>query len=187
MAEPSRERLGSLHDEVLRLGRIVEDLGTLASAEAAALRLERHRVDLAEVARDASAALAPQFAAGEIELVADLHPAPVEGDRDRLTQVVANLLGNALKFTPVGGRVVVEVAANGDVELAVRDTGPGIPADELPHVFERFWRGRGAAEVGGSGVGLAVVAELVRAHGGEVAAATRPEGGAAFTVRLPRA
>jgi two-component system sensor histidine kinase BaeS len=99
--------------------------------------------------------------------------------------VLANLLSNALKFTPEGGRVEVELGTEGgDATLVVRDSGPGIPPDELPHVFERFFRGRGAG-AGGSGIGLTVVRELVRAHGGTVDVESVASVGTTVTIRLP--
>lgn len=187
VSEPTVERLVSLHDEVLRLGTIVDDLETLASAEAAGLRLERKPVGLERVAADAAEMLQPQFAAAELELLVELEPVEVEGDPGRLGQVVTNLLTNALKFTPRGGRVTLAVAPQGEIaRLSVADTGPGIPPDELPHVFDRFWRGIGAAGIGGSGIGLAVVAELVHAHFGRVEASSTDGEGAVFTVLLPR-
>lgn len=187
VAQPSTEQVGSLYEEVLRLGRVIEDLETLASAEAAGLRLERAPVDLAGLVEETTGLLAPQFEAAEVGLAARLEPATVSGDRLRLAQVVRNLLTNALKFTPAGGRVEIAVARHdGVVELAVSDTGVGIPADELPHVFERFWRGSNGRITAGSGVGLAVVDQLVRAHGGSVTAASEAGHGAVFTVELPR-
>lgn len=184
--EPTPERLASLHEEVLRLGRIVEDVEALAAAEAAGLGLRDADVDLAEVAGNIVELLRPQFEAGEVELRAELEPVVVRGDADRLAQVVSNLLANASKFTPAGGHVVVSLRRDGArAVLRVADDGAGIPADELAHVFTRFWRGRGAAAVGGSGIGLAVVDELVRAHGGTVEVAAPSEGGAVFTVAIP--
>jgi signal transduction histidine kinase len=189
VTDASPEHIGSLYEEVQRLGRLIEDLETLASAEAAGLRLEKHRVELDAVVRSTTKLLAPRFGAAEVTL--ELHSGTrllVSGDERRLGQVVRNLLTNALAFTEAGGRVDVEVAArDGVVCLAVSDTGVGIPADELPHVFERFWRGRGARTTSGSGIGLAVVDELVRAHGGTVSAESHPGRGARFTVELPRA
>lgn len=187
LAEPTPERLTSLHEEVLRLERVVDDLGTLASAEAAGLRLERRPVDLGEIVGEVITALDPQYRAAGVELETISNPAPVTGDATRLGQVVENLLTNALKFTPAGGVVAVSVGtADGDARLVVEDTGPGIPDDELPRVFDRFWRGRSSHGVAGSGIGLAVVAELVRAHDGRVDAANAPGRGARFTVSLPR-
>ena len=104
----------------------------------------------------------------------------------RLGQVVANLLSNALKFTPAGGLVKVELRADGPwAALRVSDSGPGIPPDELPHVFDRFFRGR-SARPSGSGIGLTVVRELVEAQGGDVEVTSTLGQGATFTVRLPR-
>ncbi|MGH8887919.1 MAG: sensor histidine kinase [Egibacteraceae bacterium] len=188
VVEPSRERLGSIADEVRRLRRSVEDFEALSAADAAGLSLERKPVDLAAIARDATASLAAQVQAAELRLQEDLAPVTVTGDPSRLRQVVTNLLANAVKFTPAGGTITVRTVADGvQARLEVADTGPGIPADERPHVFERFWRGANAAGVGGSGVGLAVVAELAAAHGGDVKVGTNPAGGATFTVRLPHA
>jgi two-component system sensor histidine kinase BaeS len=186
--EPSPDRLASLHEEVLRLGRLVGDLETLSSAEAARLGLLREVVDLAAVAAQSAERLARYFEASELTLMRNLAAVEVVGDPSRLGQVVDNLLGNALKFTPVGGEVVLEVRPEADVALLrVADTGPGIPESELPHVFERFWRGERARGVAGSGIGLAVVAELVRAHGGQVEVSSPPGVGAMFTARIPRA
>ena len=107
---PSSEQVGSLYEEVLRLGRVIEDLETLASAEAAGLRLDRVPVDLAALVDETTRLLAPQFEAAEVALATTLEPAIVEGDPLRLAQVVRNLLSNALKFTPAGGRVDVTLA-----------------------------------------------------------------------------
>jgi two-component system sensor histidine kinase BaeS len=184
---PSPDRLASLHEEVLRLGRLVGDLETLSAAEAARLDLSREVVDLAAVAARSADRLATYFEAGELALVRRLSAVDVTGDASRLGQVADNLLGNALKFTPAGGSVVLEVRAEPDTALLrVSDTGPGISETELPHVFDRFWRGEQARGVAGSGIGLAVVAELVRAHGGRVEVASSRQG-ATFTVRLPLA
>lgn len=185
---PSQQQVASLHDEVLRLGRVIEDLETLASAEAAGLRLDRTTVNLTALLERTVDLVAPQFEAGEVELVTHLAPASVGGDQLRLGQIIRNLLSNALKFTPPGGRVEVNLATNDrEVELTVADTGVGIPPDELPHVFDRFWRGTNGRTASGSGIGLAVVEELVHAHEGEVSATSELGRGAAFTVRLPRA
>jgi two-component system, OmpR family, sensor histidine kinase BaeS len=112
----------------------------------------------------------------------------VLADAGRLHQVITNLLTNALKFTPSGGRVTLQTApAGAEAVLQVTDTGPGIPADELPRIFDRFWRGRGAAHISGSGIGLAVAAELASAHGGRLDAHSEPGHGARLTLTLPRA
>jgi two-component system sensor histidine kinase BaeS len=188
VAEPTPDQLTSLRDEVLRLARMVGDLQTLAAADAAALHLSPHRCDLADVAADAVASLAGQFDAAGITLERSLARVEVMADPRWLHQVITNLLTNALKFTATGGRVTVQAGAEGPAAvLTVTDTGTGIPADELPHIFDRFWRGRQAAQTSGSGIGLAVAAELAQAHGGELTASSEPGRGTQMTLRLPQA
>lgn len=183
---PDPPTLAALHDEAARLGRLVADLESLARAEAAALSLERARLDFAGVARDVAGELADAFRAKGVALELDLAAVPVDGDADRLAQVARNLLANALKFTPAGGRVRVATGRDGPgAFLEVADTGPGIAPEDLPHVFERFWRGRDAAGVPGSGIGLTVARELARAHGGGIAVASERGRGTAFRVTLP--
>jgi two-component system sensor histidine kinase BaeS len=183
--EPDHETLRSLHDEVLRLTGLVGDLETLAAADAAALRLEKRPVDLAEIAGAAVALARGAAADAEVTLDATLEAAPAQADPERLRQIVVNLLSNALRHTPAGGRIEVRTrATDGGVTLEVLDTGPGIAPEDLPHVFERFYRGAGAEGTSGSGIGLAVAAELVAAHGGSIDARNREGGGAEFTVRL---
>ena len=178
--------LASLHDEVLRLTRLVEDLDALADAEAAPLELRHETVDLAAVARTAVAGLTGRAEQHNVTLATRLSTVRVVGDPLRLGQVVTNLLTNALKFSPPGGTVDVEVRRERDeARCTVIDDGPGIPAEEIDHVFERFWRGRAAGQIRGTGVGLAVVAELTDAHGGRVEAANATGRGARLTVRLP--
>ncbi|HEY0936739.1 MAG TPA: ATP-binding protein [Trebonia sp.] len=184
--EPTPGELGSLRDEVLRLARMVDDLQTLAAADAAVLQLTRERHDLADLAQTAADSLARRFETAEVALDRQLAPAPVLADARWLHQVITNLLGNALKFTPAGGTVTIRTGPDGVLAvLAVTDTGVGIPADELPRIFDRFWRGREAARTSGSGIGLAVAAELAQAHGGALTAASPPGGGARLTLTLP--
>jgi two-component system, OmpR family, sensor histidine kinase BaeS len=188
VAEPTPDQLTSLRDEVLRLARMVGDLQTLAAADAAALHLSRRRCDLDDLAADAVASLSGQFEAADIALESSLTRVEVMADPRWLHQVITNLLTNALKFTSPGGRVTVAAGPDGaQAVLTVTDTGTGIPADELPHIFDRFWRGREAAQTSGSGIGLAVAAELAQAHGGELTASSEPGRGTQMTLTLPRA
>jgi two-component system sensor histidine kinase BaeS len=188
LAEPTPERLASLHQEVLRMGRVVEDLEVLAAAEAAGLRLDHQPVDLAAVAAGVLELLQPRATQARVTLRSELNAATVSGDPHRLHQITANLVANAVKYTPPGGTVTVTVdPAGGSVRLVVADTGPGIEPDELPHLFDRFWRGRAATGTPGSGVGLTVVAELVRAHGGRIEVTSTTGTGTTFTVCLPMA
>jgi signal transduction histidine kinase len=115
-------------------------------------------------------------------------PVPLLGEPDQLRLLVRNLVDNALKFTPPGGRVVVTVVRREDeVLLVVEDSGPGIPAEALPHIFERFYRADPARQTGGAGLGLAIASEAARVHEGRLTAANRSDGGARFEARLPNA
>ncbi len=184
--QPSPDRLASLHDEILRLERLVADLETLSASEAAFAQLDLATVDLADLARSAVALLSGQAASAGVALGSDVVATVLQGDRSRLEQILENLISNALKFTPRGGTITVRTFPDGDdAVLEVRDTGRGIPPGELPHVFERFWRGAPAADTGGRGIGLAVVDELVRAHHGHVSVVSEPGRGSVFTARFP--
>jgi signal transduction histidine kinase len=189
VAEPTPEHLGSLRDEVLRLAAMVGDLQTLAEADAAALHLTGHRCDLADVAAAAADSLAGRFSTAGIGLERQLAPAAIIGDQRWLHQVVTNLLSNALKYSPSGSTVTIRTALTGtEAELQVSDHGIGIPAADLPQIFDRFWRGQQAvARASGSGIGLAIAAELTRAHGGSLTATSQPGQGTQVTLVLPRA
>jgi len=188
ITEPTPDQLASLRDEVLRLARMVGDLQTLAAADAAALHLTRRPCDLASIAAAAADSLVGRFDAAGITLDRKLSPVVIDADPRWLHQVVTNLLTNALKFTPAGGSVTVETGPTSTkAVLTVTDTGVGIPADELPRIFDRFWRGREAMQLSGSGIGLAVAAELARAHDGQLTARSQPGQGTEMTLTLPHA
>jgi two-component system, OmpR family, sensor histidine kinase BaeS len=187
VAEPTPAQLTSLRDEVLRLARMVTDLQDLAAADAAALELDRRPADLAQLAATAADSLTGRFEAAGITVQRRLVPASIYGDPRWLHQVITNLLTNALKFTPAGGLVTIVTGPAGvHAMLTVTDTGPGIPADELPHIFDRFWRGRQAAQTSGSGIGLAVAAELTQAHRGQLSAVSQPGHWTQLILTLPR-
>ena len=188
VAEPTPAELGSLRDEVLRLARMVGDLQTLAAADAAALNLTRTPADLAELAATAADSLARRFEAAGITLDRELSASPVLADPHWLHQVITNLLTNALKFTPAGGRVTISTRSNRtEAVLRVTDTGAGVPAEDLPRIFDRFFRGQQAAQISGSGIGLAIAAELAQAHGGRLTAASELGQGTQMTLSLPSA
>ena len=180
--------LAAMHDEALRLGRLLDDLSALADAERPGMLLTLERVDLATVVAGQVDMVADGYAGRGIELASDLHPTLVAGDPDRLEQIAANLLSNALRYTDAGGRVTVTVnPAGGSGVFEVADTGIGISADDLPYVFSRFWRGEKSRSraTGGAGIGLSIVQELVRAHGGRVDVESVVGEGSTFRVRIP--
>ncbi len=177
-----------IEEESTRMGSLVDDMLALARLDEVA-SVAHDDVDLAGLARDAvddARAAAPDRA---ITAAAD-GPVIVRGDADRLRQVLANLLGNALAHTPAGSAVEVSVRGGGEAaRLEVRDHGPGLPAEDPATLFERFWRAEGGRERGksGAGLGLAIVAAIAEGHGGGVTAANAPGGGASFVVTLPAA
>jgi len=179
--------LAAMHAETLRLARLLDDLARLADAERPGLLLEKRAVDLAELARHEVESWAPLFATKGVDFASRLEPVTVNGDADRLGQVVSNLLSNALRYTEPAGRVDVRVRREeGSAVLEVADTGVGIAPEDLKHVFTRFWRGEKSRSraTGGAGIGLAIVHELVRAHDGRIDVESRPGEGSTFRVSL---
>lgn len=181
------DRLAELHDGVLRLGRVVDDLAVLASAESARLSLKRTPLDLAQAAQKEVTNKEAFVRAAELVLETTLGPAPVVGDADRLAEVVGNLLVNTARYCRPGDHVHVTTGMRGATAyLTVADTGPGIPSADLPHVFDRLYRGANASHIPGSGIGLAIVRELVEAHDGVVTISSPPRGGTTVSIDLPR-
>jgi two-component system, OmpR family, sensor kinase len=183
-------QMASLYDETRLLTRLVDDLHDLALAEAGQLRLEHAPVDLVALARAAVGQFGPTAdAAGvKLALTADEDSLTVLGDADRLAQALRNLVSNALRHTPAGGQVVMRVArAGGHAEIQVADTGSGIAAEDLPYVFDRFYRGdkSRSRRGGGAGLGLAITRQLVMAHGGQITVASPPDQGTTFAITLP--
>jgi two-component system phosphate regulon sensor histidine kinase PhoR len=175
--------------QVDRLASLVQQLLDQARAESGQMRLNMREVDLEQVAHPIVASFEPQAAnkGVHLELIA-MRPVRVEADPDRLAQVFVNLIDNALRHTPAGGTVTVELDATGnDAIMRVRDTGVGIPYRDIPHIFERFYvvdRSR-TRESGGAGLGLAIVKGIIDAHGGTVMTESMLGAGTLFTVRLP--
>ncbi len=168
------------------LSRLVDDLRTLSLAEAGALALHRERTDLASLARDTVATFGAHAHASGIALELDAADALVaDVDPVRAREVLANLIANALRYTPAGGTVRVRVeAASERVAIAVRDSGAGIAPEALPHVFDRFYK---SAESRGAGLGLAIAKSLVVAHGGDITATSEPGRGTEIRFALPLA
>jgi signal transduction histidine kinase len=185
---PLPENLAAMHDEALRLARLLDDLARLAEAEQPGLLLDKQGVDLAQVARAVADSFAPQFAETGIAFTTHAETVWVSGDAGRLEQIVVNLLSNALRYTEPGGEVTLSVASsNGEAILEVADTGIGIAPDDLRHIFTRFWRSDRSRSraTGGTGIGLAIVRELVRAHDGRIDVDSTPGQGSRFRVTFP--
>jgi two-component system sensor histidine kinase BaeS len=181
------ENLDAMHAEAVRLTRLLDDLSQLADAEQPGLLLDKRVLDLADVAEASVASFAPQFGEAGIGLEVETQSVWIEGNSDRLAQVVSNLLSNALRYTGPDGAVHVRVKRAGqDAILEVSDTGPGIAPDDLRHIFTRFWRGDPSRSpaTGGTGIGLAIVRELVRAHDGRIDVDSVVGEGTTFRVTL---
>jgi two-component system OmpR family sensor kinase/two-component system sensor histidine kinase BaeS len=176
--------------QVQTLTRLVEDLRLLALADAGQLRLQTASLDLSAFLREIVEAHRLQAQERRVSLTLEMPSALpiVQADRDRLAQVMGNLLGNALRYVSSGGHIRVRAVDRGrEVIVAVADDGPGIPSQDLSHLFERFWRGDRARRraTGGSGLGLAIARSLVEAHGGRIWAESVKEQGSTFTFSLP--
>jgi signal transduction histidine kinase len=194
VARPDARMIDSLHEEALLLNRLIDDLQDLALAEAGQLRLQRAPADLGAVVEQALSAARPRIEAKGVACAHTLPPdlPPVTIDAERVGQVLRNLLNNALTHTPAGGTISVaaQVEGPGDiVAVSVCDTGCGIAADDLPLIFERFYRADRSRNraTGGAGLGLTIVRQLVEAHGGSVRVTSVPDRGSCFTFTLPAA
>lgn len=172
-------------EETRVMARLIEDLRTLTLSEAGSLRLERESVDGGELIAEVVAAFEAQAATADVRLGAETEPdlPALDADPTRLREVLSNLVSNALRYTPAGGEIRVRAArAEESVTLTVSDNGRGISAEDLPHIFDRFYKG---VDSRGTGLGLAIAKSLVEAHGGTIAAESAPGQGTTMTVRLP--
>lgn len=190
ITEPTPDAIAGLQAEVVHLGRLVDDLRVLALTDAGELRLERRPLDLGAWVREVAERVRPKAQEKSLTLeVAVDDGLVVAGDAQRLAQVLLNLLTNAIRHTPPGGRVAV-TARRGEGDeawVAVADTGEGIPPEHLPHVFERFYQVDAARSSRGTGLGLSIARSLVEAHGGRIWAESDVGGGSTFIFALPLA
>ena len=173
-------------EETHVLSRLIDDLRTLALAESGALKLQKEPTDLATLTNETVASFRAQADTAGVTLSAEVAPnlPMLEVDPARIRQVLENLISNALRYTPRGGTIQVRCFAEGTgrVTMAVNDSGTGIPRDELPHIFERFYKSRDSR---GTGLGLAIAKNLVAAHGGEISAQSEPGAGTQIQFSLP--
>lgn len=190
----TQETYQQIHAEADRLNHLVDDLQELSRVEARAYELDLHPLDVSSLMRTVTKRLRPQAESKhivlDIELTSDLPPVLV--DEDRAIQVLTNLTGNALQYTPENGAVTLSAKRiNNEVQISVRDTGLGIPPEHLQHIFDRFYRAdksRSRHAGGGSGIGLTIARALVEAHGGRIWAESAGEGqGSTFSFVLPTA
>jgi len=191
--DPTPEHLDNTLEETRALARLVDDLRTLSLAESGQLPMVWEQCNVRELLEDMRTSFSGQAEASGITLTAqaegDDTAMTITADVGRLEQVLANLLSNALRHTPTGGHVALRVErTSGGVRITVSDTGEGIAAEDLPFVFDRFWRAdpsRSRLGGAGSGLGLAIVRQLVQAHGGQVSVQSTPSQGTTFTLDIP--
>jgi two-component system OmpR family sensor kinase/two-component system sensor histidine kinase BaeS len=190
--EPNDEHIVATLAETRLLARLVDDLRTLSLAEAGQLPLRNDVVDVADVLADVQTSFSGQAeAAGlDVQVEVGVDSPTIIGDSGRLEQVLSNLVANAVRYTPAGGSITLRAESTRQgVRIVVQDTGEGISAEDLPYVFDRFWRGdraRSRADGAGSGLGLAIARQLVEAHGGHIDVDSEPGTGTTFTIELPR-
>ncbi|HMC75889.1 MAG TPA: ATP-binding protein [Vicinamibacterales bacterium] len=186
LVAPDRDRIDALHSETLLLQRLIADLQDLALADSGGLALVRQPVDLAAIVRRA---IGPDPSGAAVHVSIDAAAAQVTGDAGRLEQMLRNVISNARRHTPVDGRIEIRAARDdGGTRIAVADTGRGIAAEHLPHVFDRFYRADPSRDraTGGAGLGLAIVRRLAEAHGGTVIAESEGENrGTKVTITIP--
>ena len=188
--QPEPDKLFSMQEEVMRLTRLVEDLRDLSLAQVHQLELHLQPVDLGEKTERAAEMLEPLLEEKNLHFVKELAPdLPLRQlDPDRLNQILYNLITNAIRYTTPGTAILLKTEAAGEnVRLLIADEGPGIASEDLPHVFEQFYRGDKSRNrvLGGSGIGLSLAKSFVEAQGGSIRAENRKNGGAAFIVEFP--
>ena len=191
LMEPNQSNLDSIHEDITLLSRLINDLQLLALADSGRFSLVRKPEDIAQIVSNVITSIRPKIDSKKIKISLDLPELPpIEIDAHRISQVLRNLLENAIRHTPGDGEISVSVRENGgDIEVAVSDTGDGISAEDLPYIFERFFRvdKSRARHTGGSGLGLTIAKRLVEAHGGKIKVHSQVGKGSRFTFTIPKA
>ncbi|MHB8064000.1 MAG: sensor histidine kinase, partial [Ruminiclostridium sp.] len=183
------DRLKSCHEEIIRIGKMVGDLDKLAKFESENLILNKELFDVSELAKRLIQNFESDFLNKRLEITFTGNKEEIFADRDKISQVIINLLSNALKYTPEGGKVKVNVKGTEEItQFVVKDNGPGIPKEDLPYIFERFYRADKSRNrlTGGSGIGLTISKAIVEAHGGKIDVNSSSEYGSEFIVSLPK-
>ena len=187
-AAVSKDFLSKINEEADDLTQLVQELSELSRLESGSAPLKKASVYIAELIASVGQRLKAQADRASLQINIDLKSIlpPIDADRDRIEHVLVNLLHNAIKFTPPGGTITVSASSeNNNIRVSVTDTGVGIPADDLPRIFERFYKADRARSGGGTGLGLAIVKHIIEAHGGKVWAQSVEGKGATFTFTLP--
>lgn len=189
MSGQTRNGNTSCHEEILRISRMVGDLEKLAKFEGENLLLHKTTFDVSLLITNILTNFAADFKNKGIEINFYGAEEPIHADKDKISQVIINLISNALKYTPKGGSVELRVkSVDNMTQLTIKDSGAGIPDEDLPYIFERFYRADKSRNrlTGGSGIGLTIVEAIVGAHKGKVSVTTQLNKGTEFTVLLPK-
>ena len=187
--KPNTERLKSCHEETIRLTKIVSDLETLARYDGEKVEIKKEQFDLSEMINSILLSFDNEFINKNITHSTALHIQYLNADRDKISQIMVNLISNALKYTPEGGKIEILTSGNeNEVQIKIKDNGIGISKEDLPYIFERFYRADKSRSraTGGSGIGLAIVKSLVDAHGGKILVHSEPGTGSEFIIVFPK-
>ncbi len=187
--KPDQARLTSCHEETLRISKLVGDLEKLTRYEGENLVLDKKHFDLSNLLKRIAMNFEGQFRKKGLTLEFSPRELWIDADEDKISQVFINLLSNALKYTAAGGTVSIDMSGTGEASVTIRDTGLGISEEDLPYIFERFYRTDKSRSrlTGGSGIGLTIAKSIVDAHHGSISVESKPNEGSTFTVSLPLA
>ena len=188
--QPTADRLKSCHEEIIRVNKMIGDLSLLAKFEGQNLVLNKTDFNVTELVAGIVMNFESEFVNKGVDICYSGEDEIISADRDKITQVLINFISNSLKYTPQGGTVEINVEVEEDaVEITVRDNGQGIPEEDLPHIFERFYRADKSRNrlTGGAGIGLTIVKSIIDAHHGSIHVNSKINEGTTFIVLIPKA